>query len=237
MPNITSTDVTEKRISLVYNSDISGFQALDFSKIDGIETLLNSFVVTGQDLPSGLKVYQSNLNKDLDYASVYISGDALTYLSSIVTSGVSLKGVNTVQVNVTGGSLNVLNEVEIKNDTNNPVPVSGTVTIGNNPLIVSGTVTAIQEKNSNISNFTVSGTNGTVLAANSNRKELFVQNLSTSHLHVKYGASAAGNSFNFVLASSTASGVGDGGSLSDLNYTGIVSVSGVSPNYICWERS
>jgi hypothetical protein len=237
MSNITSTDVTEKRISLVYNSDISGFQALDFSKIDGIETLLNSFVVTGQNLPSGLKVYQSNLNKDLDYASVYISGDALNYLSNIVTSGVSLKGLNTVNVNVTGGSLNVLNEVEIKNETNNPVPVSGTVMIGNNPLIVSGAVTAIQEKSSNISNFTPSGTNGTVLAANSNRKELFVQNLQSGNLYVKYGASANSNSFNFILTSGSASGAGDGGSLSDLNYTGIVSVSGASPNYICWERS
>jgi len=88
-----------------------------------------------------------------------------------------------------------------------------------------------------ISNFTVSGTNGTVLQANADREELYIQNLSTSHLHVKYGASAAGNSFNFVLASGSASGAGDGGSLSDLNYTGIVSVSGVSPNYICWERS
>jgi hypothetical protein len=224
MPNINLNDPTEKRISLVYNSDISGFQALDFSKIDGIETLLNSFVVTGENLPSGLKVYQSNLNKDLDYASVYISGDALTYLSSIVTSGVSLKGVNTVQVNVTGGSLNVLNEVEIKNDTNNPVPVSGTVTV-------------IQEKSSSISNFIPSGTNGTVLAANSNRKELFVQNLQSGNLYVKYGASANSNSFNFILTSGSASGAGDGGSLSDLNYTGIVSVSGLNSSYICWERS
>jgi hypothetical protein len=88
-----------------------------------------------------------------------------------------------------------------------------------------------------ISNFTPSGTNGTVLQPNANREELFIQNLSTTHLHVKYGVSAASNSFNFVLASSTGSGQGDGGSLSDLNYTGIVSVSGVSPNYICWERS
>ena len=88
-----------------------------------------------------------------------------------------------------------------------------------------------------ISNFTPSGTNGTVLQANANREELFIQNLSTSHLHVKYGASAAHNSCNFVLASTTASGGGDGGSLSDLNYTGVVSVSGLNPSYICWERS
>jgi hypothetical protein len=88
-----------------------------------------------------------------------------------------------------------------------------------------------------ISNFTPSGTNGTVLQPNANREELFIQNLSTSHLHVKYGASAAHNSCNFVLASNTNAGGGDGGSLSDLNYTGIVSVSGANPNYICWERS
>ena len=88
-----------------------------------------------------------------------------------------------------------------------------------------------------ISNFTVSGTNGTVLQANSNREELFIQNLQSGNLYVKYGTSATSNSFNFVLASATASGAGDGGSLSDLNYAGIVSVSGVNPSYICWERS
>ena len=88
-----------------------------------------------------------------------------------------------------------------------------------------------------ISNFTVSGTNGTVLQANSNREELFIQNLATGQLYVKYGASAASDSFNFVLAATTASEAGDGGSLSDLNYAGLVSVSGLNPSYICWERS
>ena len=88
-----------------------------------------------------------------------------------------------------------------------------------------------------ISNFTISGTNGTALQANSDREELYIQNLQSGNLYVKYGASAASNSFNFVLASSTVSGGGDGGSLSDLNYTGIVSVSGLNSSYICWERS
>jgi len=88
-----------------------------------------------------------------------------------------------------------------------------------------------------ISNFTISGTNGTVLQPNANREELYIQNLQSGNLYVKYGDSAASNSFNFVLASSTNAGGGDGGSLSDLNYVGIVSVSGVNPNYICWERS
>ena len=88
-----------------------------------------------------------------------------------------------------------------------------------------------------ISNFTVSGTNGTALQANADREELFIQNLQSGNLYVKYGASANSNSFNLVLASSTVSGGGDGGSLSDLNYTGVVSVSGLNSSYICWERS
>ena len=99
------------------------------------------------------------------------------------------------------------------------------------------TVDDLTSKGGTISNFTPSGTNGTVLQANANREELFIQNLQSGNLYVKYGTSAAANSFNFVLASSTASGGGDGGSLSDLNYTGVVSVSGLNSSYICWERS
>ena len=166
MPNLTTTEVSEKRISLVYNSDISGFQALDFSKIDGIEDLLSNVFVTGENIPSGITVYQANLNKDLDNVST-------------------------------------------------------------SPI-----------KSSTISNSTASGSNGTIIAANENRLELFVQNLATGALYIKYGVTASNTSFNFVLAANTDSNAGDGGSLSDQAYTGIVSVSGaVGPSYICWERS
>lgn len=95
----------------------------------------------------------------------------------------------------------------------------------------------LTSKGSAISNSSLSGSNGTVLAANSDREELFIQNLQSGVLYVKYGTSANSTSFNFVLAAATASGAGDGGSLSDLNYTGVVSVSGVNSNYISWERS
>ena len=98
----------------------------------------------------------------------------------------------------------------------------------------------LTSKGSTLSNFTISGTNGTALLANANREELYVQNLATGALYVKYGASAHSSSFNFVLAGNTAANAGDGGSLSDLNYTGIVSVSGanaITPSYITWERS
>lgn len=165
MDNINTNDRTEKRISLVYNSELSGFQALDFSKIDGIEDLLFNVFVTGENIPSGITVYQANLNKDLDNVST-------------------------------------------------------------SPI-----------QSSTISNSTISGSNGTVLAANENRLELFVQNLATDALYVKYGENANNTSFNFVLAGNTTPNAGNGGSRSDQAYTGIVSVSGSTPSYICWERS
>jgi len=95
----------------------------------------------------------------------------------------------------------------------------------------------LDDNGSNISNSTAGSSNGTVLNANNFRKELFVQNLNTGILYVKYGPSAAPNSFNFVLAANSAVNAGDGGSVSDLNYTGIVSVSGLNPVYVAWERS
>lgn len=98
----------------------------------------------------------------------------------------------------------------------------------------------LTSKGATISNFTVSGANGTVLEANANREELFIQNLGTNNLFVKYGEDASSNSFNFILINASANFAADGGILSDLNYTGVVSVLGANeanPNYISWERS
>ena len=99
-------------------------------------------------------------------------------------------------------------------------------------------VTTFPEQGSGISNFTVSGANGLVLAQNPYRRELYVQNLDTGSLYVKYGLNATSNSFNFVLAANSSTNAGDGGSLNDQSYIGNVSVSG-SPTvrYISWERT
>ena len=99
-------------------------------------------------------------------------------------------------------------------------------------------ISALDKGGSTISNFTPSGSNGVILQANANREELFIQNLSTNTLFVKYGEGAADDDFNFVLSSGSANLAGDGGILSDLNYTGMVSVDGGNVvNYISWERS
>ena len=80
--------------------------------------------------------------------------------------------------------------------------------------------------------------NGTILDLNSSRRELFVQNLDTGVLYIKYGSGAGASSFNFVLASNSSTNAGDGGSLNDQGYVGVVSVSGlVTPRYISWQRS
>jgi hypothetical protein len=189
--NPINFDASEKRLSFVYNSDVSGFQPLDFGKLNNLEDVLINF--SG----FGINVHQDDLNPIMD--SVSVSGSLYE-----VISGFDTFGINVHQDDLTAST---------------------------------DFVTAVPERSSTISNFIPSGTNGTVLQANANRKQLFVQNMSTSHLHIKYGATAASNSFNFNLASSTNAGGGDGGTLSDLNYTGIVSVSGVSPNYISWERT
>lgn len=88
-----------------------------------------------------------------------------------------------------------------------------------------------------ISNDIVGSNNETVIYANSGRKELFIQNLGVNPLFVKYGRDASNFNFNFILTSGSAVLAGDGGTLSDLNYTGDVSVfSNANPNFITWER-
>jgi len=103
-------------------------------------------------------------------------------------------------------------------------------------------ISVLDKGGSWISNDVVGATNNDIVMwANSDREELFVQNLGMSPLHVKYGddESASDTSFNFILTSGSAVSAGDGGSLSDLNYTGevyVYSSSYTTPRFIAWER-
>jgi len=97
-------------------------------------------------------------------------------------------------------------------------------------------INALDKGGSWISNDIIGTNNETVMWGNSDREELFVQNLGVNPLFVKYGASASPSNFNFILTSGSAVSAGDGGTLSDLNYTGEVSVYSDSTNYIAWQR-
>ena len=73
--NFNSFDPSEKRISLVYNSDISGFQPIDFSKLDEIESsvkdsfpIYNSLVLTYDEINNNTGViykYNNNVKRIL----------------------------------------------------------------------------------------------------------------------------------------------------------------------------
>lgn len=193
-PNTSVYDPSEKRLSFVYNSDISGFQPLDFGKLNNLEDILIGF--SGD----GINVHQDDLNPIVDAVSV--SGKLYD-----IISGFDAFGVNVHQ-----------DDLSFATDS----------------------VTSVPQRNSTISNYTPSSSNGSTLSANSNRKELYLQNLATGRLYVKYGTNASNTSFNFVLAGASYVDNGNGGVISDQGYTGIVSVSGgnnLTPNYICWERS
>lgn len=231
--------------------------------------LLSRVLVTGATIPSGLAVYQTALNKELDNVSVYVSGN-LPAVSFAAGQTVGVTGSVAVSNSDILSLKNSLNNV-IFSDTNAPSGVvvyqsnlnkdldSVTAIVsGFNPLIFSDTntntpsglivyqsnlnkdldnVTSVPEKSSNISTSTALASPGLAINANANRKELYIQNLSTQKLYVKYGQNATSESFNFVLAKNTEVDAGDGGSISDQSYTGIVTVFGTSPKYIAWERS
>lgn len=128
--------------------------------------ILASALVTGQNIPSGIAVYQTNLSEEFD------------------------------------------------------------------------SVTIVPEKNSGITNFSPSGVGGELFVANTQRLDLYIQNLSTSKLYVVYAdEDASPENFNFILKADTAQDAGAGGVLRDDHYTGFVHVSGENPRYIAWERT
>ena len=189
---------------------------------------------------SGIAVNGVNVNQiDLDWQadSVSVGGPLLNYVSGIAVNGVNVNQIDldwqADSVSVSGDLADIMKAVLV---TGNNLPSGFNVYQANLDKNLDSVSTS-PVQSSIISNSTVSGSNGIILNANQNRLELYIQNLSTGILYVKYGTNASSSSFNFVLAANTASNAGDGGSLSDQAYTGIVSVSGITPNYISWERS
>jgi hypothetical protein len=89
-----------------------------------------------------------------------------------------------------------------------------------------------------ISNATISGTNGNCLQANTARRDFYVQNLGTGNpLFLKFGSAASNTSFSVALKPGNVADDGIGAYISDDVWKGVISVSGVTPRYIAWERS
>jgi hypothetical protein len=138
--------------------------------------------------------------------------------------------------NSTNSYLSGINEKLFVTGDNFPLGVKGLIVYQADLNPQFDGVQTYQEQSSNISNYGPSGITGTIMQTNSSRRELYIQNLSTGALYVKYGANISPNSFNFILAKNTNTNEGDGASLSDQGYNGQVSVSGINVRYIAWER-
>jgi len=162
-------------------------------------------------------------------------------IEDILTQGVVISGSLSDSAGISGIKANTDSIDGKLFITGDPYPagVQGTIVFQADLSQQFDAVTSFPEQSTGISNFAPSGTNGLVLASNSYRRELYIQNLATGQLYVKYAnTSASSSSFNFVLAGNSFQDAGDGGSLNDQSYVGGVSVSGIgTPRYIAWERT
>lgn len=246
-----------KNVIQVYTQEpgYTGYKGFDFTAIDELESILRNQIVPQiqaikDDIANGVNIQQLDLDASED--QVDLGGDSLLYLSGI-RKAVAEDGININQidldwqadsVSVSGKLYDILENVYV---TGENIPAGLTVYQANLDkntdsvtAIISGILPVITYPNSSslISNYVPSGTDGIILNANANRKELYIQNLSTGSLYVKYGSGINNNSFNFILSPNSFLNAGDGGSLNDASYTGIVSASGaISPTrYISWER-
>ena len=197
-------------------------------------------------------IYNPNFNQNV--VEVYteepgftgFKGLDWTKLDSIedIWTGVGGTGPNTYLSGILENTSGILSDsTSIDNKlfiTGDPYPagVQGTIVFQADLSPQFDGVVTYPEQSTGISNFTIGQSNDTILDLNSSRRELFVQNLDTGVLYIKYGSGAGASSFNFVLAKNTSVNAGDGGTLNDKGYFGLVSVSGlVTPRYISWERT
>jgi hypothetical protein len=190
-------------------------------------------------------IYEPNFNKNV--VEVYTEEPGFTgfkgldwrkldSIEDILTGAAGTFGPNAYLSGILDDTTSIDGKIFVTGDPY-PAGVQGTIVFQADLSQQFDAVTTFPEQSTGISNFTVSGSNGLVLPANSSRRQLYIQNLDTGVLYVKYGLNANASSFNFVLAKNTTTNAGDGGILNNENYVGNVSVSGlVTPRYISWER-
>jgi hypothetical protein len=192
-------------------------------------------------------VYDPNFNKNV--VEVYTEEPGFTgfkgldwrkldSIEDILTGAAGTFGPNSYLSGILAETTSIDNKLFITGDPY-PAGVQGTIVFQADLTQQFDAVTNFPEQSTGINNYSVGTSNTKVLNYNIYRRELFLQNLATGKLYVKYGSSAASNSsFNFVLAGCSYEDAGDGGSLSDQAYVGDVNVySAETPRYIAWERT
>jgi len=191
-------------------------------------------------------IYDPNFNKNV--VEVYTEEPGFTgfkgldwrkldSIEDILTGAAGTYGPNTYLSGILAETTSIDNKLFVTGDPY-PAGVQGTIVFQADLTQQFDAVTSFPEQSTGVNNYTVGTSSTKVLNYNVYRRELFIQNLSTGQLYVKYGSSAASDSsFNFVLAGATFQNNGDGGSLSDQSYVGDVNVYSQTPRYIAWERT
>jgi len=125
-----------------------------------------------------------------------------------------------------------INEIESYMYDVRQAVLSGSINVNQFDLnSITDSVTSTPAKTSSASNYTPASVHGTAIAANSSRKEFYIQNLGAPAVYVKLGSSPTLTSFNVLLS-------GNNLVYRDESYTGIVTTTGNtnSPSFIAWER-
>lgn len=175
--------------------------------------------------------------KGLDWRKLDSIEDILTGAAGTFGPNSYLSGILDNTTSIDNNTTSIDSKLFITGDPY-PAGVQGTIVFQADLTQQFDAVTTFPEQSTGINNYTVGTSNTKVLNYNEYRRELFIQNLATGQLFVKYGSSAASDSsFNFVLAGSSFQDAGDGGSLSDQAYVGDVNVYSQTPRYIAWERA
>lgn len=190
-------------------------------------------------------IQDPNFNKNV--SMVYVEqpgftgykGFDFTKIDSIedILTGVGGTGPNSYLSGILEDTTSIDNKLFVTGDPY-PAGVQGTIVFQADLTQQFDAVTSFPEQSTGISNYTIGTSNAQVLNYNQYRRELYIQNLATGQLFVKYGSSAASDSsFNFVLAGTSFENAGNGGTLSDQAYVGDVNVYSQTPRYIAWERT
>jgi hypothetical protein len=175
--------------------------------------------------------------KGLDWRKLDSIEDILTGAAGTFGPNTYLSGILDNTTSIDNNTTSIDNKLFITGDPY-PAGVQGTIVFQADLTQQFDAVTTFPEQSTGINNHSVGTSNTQVLNYNVYRRELFIQNLATGTLYVKYGSSAASNSsFNFILAGCTSQDAGDGGSLSDQSYVGDINVYSQTPRYIAWERT
>lgn len=105
------------------------------------------------------------------------------------------------------------------------------------PINVTGAITTSPKQYTNQSNYTPSGSNGTIFTLNQNQWG-FIRNLTTGDmLFWKRGTSCNSGSFSDVLYPGQTVNDGRGGFVVIDDFAGAISVSGNNPNYMAYILS